>query len=57
MATTTVTTFDGITGEQISVQQVDVPAPPTVDLPTLAEQVTSLTDAVNQLILDTLGGV
>lgn len=50
-----VTTY-GPDGKQIGTPGViDVPDNPTPDLPTIASQVTQLTDAVNLLILTQLG--
>lgn len=55
MHTTTVTTF-GPDGTPLDVQTIDLPDLPTApDLPTLADQVAALNDAVNLLILAALG--
>lgn len=56
MAQETRTYFDA-DGTLISQETVEVPDPPTalIDLPTLAAQVTSLSAAVDDLIVQSLG--
>jgi len=55
VTTTTVTTFDATSGAVIEQRLVEIGAPEH-DVATLADQLASLTDAVDELILNELMG-
>lgn len=56
MSTSTVTTF-GPDGQQLGVETIQLPDAPAVpDVLALADQLASLTSAVDELILDALMG-
>jgi hypothetical protein len=51
----TVTTF-AADGQQISVEEIELPDAPTVDLVALVNQVTAMNEAVDYLVINSLGG-